>query len=115
MRLEKSATITTVNASRRLVEISMMVSNAEPSEGFEALENEAVHREEPRRRILTDKGRQYHLNLKIKDLKVIKQVRSTLLLRGQSEREYVMKQGLSVAQVLLGEFHDIFNSFSASV
>ena len=72
---------------------------------------------ETRTRTLTDKGRQYQLDLKTKilkelRLKLVKQVRSTLLLRGKSENINIIKQEFSKLQVLFGEFQDIYGELS---
>jgi hypothetical protein len=85
----------------------------ETGEALEAAVVEETFDEASRTRKLTEKGLQYQMNLKTKNLKakrleLIKQVRSTLLLRGQNEQAGIIKYELSKAQVLLGEFHDIF-------
>ena len=64
---------------------------------------------------MTEKGLEYHINPKTKKLKAkkqkfTKQVRSTLLLRGQERHVDRIKPEFR-AQVLLGEFYDILQEF----
>ena len=92
----------------------------ETGEALEAVVVEETFDEASRTRKLTEKGLQYQVNLKTKNLKakrleLIKQVRSTLLLRGQNEQAGTIKYELSKAQVLLGEFHDIFEELKCIV
>ena len=92
----------------------------ETGEALEAAVVEDTFYEASRIRKLTEKGLQYQVNLKTKNLKakrleLIKQVRSTLLLRGQNEQAGTIKYELSKAQVLLGEFHDIFEELNLYV
>ncbi len=92
----------------------------ETGEALEAAVVEETFDEASRTRKLTEKGLQYQMNLKTKNLKakrleLIKQVRSTLLLRGQNEQAGTIKYELSNAQVLLSEFHDIFEELKCIV
>lgn len=83
------------------------------SEDLEDTVVDKASEEVTRTRKLTEKGLQYQVNLKTKNLKdkrheFIRQVRSTMLLRGQNEHVDTIKHEFSKAQVLFGEFHDIF-------
>ena len=82
------------------------------NQALEADENIETLQRESRPRTLTEKGLEYHINVKTKNLKAkkhqfTKQVRSTLLLRGQNKHVDQIKQEFSKARVLLGEFYDI--------
>jgi hypothetical protein len=95
-------------------------SSDETGAALEAAVVEETFVEVPRTRKLTEKGLQYQVNLKTKSLKakrleLIKQVRSTLLLRGQSENAGSIKYELGKAQVLLGEFYDNFEELKCIV
>ena len=78
---------------------------------LESMESEEVSAE--RKRKPTPKYEAYLQDINIKDLKsmkekVIKQVRKTLLLRGESDQSKILKQELSKSQVLWAEFNDKF-------
>lgn len=103
MRQKKFAIITTDNVTNDIFDMASS-SDDKPDKLLDDV----------RKRTLTEKGWEYQLNLKIKSSKakrreVITQVKSTLLLRGQSENVHIIKQELSKSQVLLGVFHDIFD------
>ena len=75
---------------------------------------------ESRKRIPTEKGYSYILDLKIKNFKakraaLIKRIRATLQQRGQSSNLVEFKKELSEAQVIYSEFKDVVNDIKELV
>ena len=82
-----------------------------------ALEEET---DESRKRFLTEKGYTYQLDLKTSNLKtkkceLVKQMRGTLVKRGQSTNLVEFKKELSEAQILYCEFQDMVEEFKVFV
>ena len=106
------ATIATPDVTRNSTDFMAMNQSSEVDQVHEARADNETLEEHSRTRKLTEKGLEYHVNQKTRNLKAkkqqfTKQVRSTLLLRGQERHVDRIKQEFSKAQVLLGEFYDI--------
>ena len=95
--------------TRNSTDLLAMNQSSKVDQAREARADNETLEEHSKTRKLTEKGLEYHVNQKTKNLKAkkqqfTKQVRSTLLLRGQERHVDRIKQEFSKAQVLLGEF-----------